>query len=239
MLAQGAEAVVCVYGAVGQRAAALLAAAFALWARGAAGFVGFLAAEACDRPALLYLTPYSAASLSEFFMWVGQAAVFLAVDDLTKHAAVYREIHLLLGRAPGREAFPGEIFFVHSRLLERSAKLALPLGAGSVTCFPVIETLAADVSAYIPTNVISITDGQLFVSAELFVSNKRPAVELGLSVTRVGSAAQWVGVKNIAGSYKIEMAQYAELESFAQFSSDLGRETQHLASVGVALAARG
>jgi F-type H+-transporting ATPase subunit alpha len=147
------------------------------------------------------------------------------LDDLSKHAMAYREIYLLLRRPPGREAYPGEIFFVQSRLLERSAKLNDSLGGGSLTAFPLIETLASDVSAYIPTNVISITDGQIFLSQDLFLAGVKPAIDVALSVTRVGSAAQWDGLSLVASSYKLELAQFIELQSFSQFTSDLGKET--------------
>ena len=147
-------------------------------------------------------------------------------DDLSRHAIAYREIYLLLRRPPGREAYPGEIFFVHSRLLERSAKLSSTLGGGSVTAFPIIETLGGDVSAYIPTNVISITDGQIFLSSDLFIGGIKPAIDVGLSVTRVGSAAQWISMKLVSAFYKLELAQYIEFQSFSQFASDLGNDTK-------------
>jgi len=158
-------------------------------------------------------------------MYVRELSVFLVLDDLSKHAIAYREIYLLLRRPPGREAYPGEIFFVHSRLLERSAKLSARLGGGSLTSFPLIETLASDVSAYITTNVISITDGQVFLSQELFLAGMKPAIDVGLSVTRVGSAAQWDGMKLVGGSFKLELAQFIELQSFSQFASDLTQDT--------------
>ena len=159
-------------------------------------------------------------------MLVREVPSFLMLDDLSRHAVAYREIYLLLRRPPGREAYPGEIFFVHSRLLERSAKLTGSLGGGSCTSFPVIETLAGDVSAYITTNVISITDGQIFLSIDLFLAGIKLAVDVGLSVSRVGSAAQWSGMRLVLGSYKLELAQYVELQSFSQFASDLGDETK-------------
>merc|ERR1719195_1586057 len=159
-------------------------------------------------------------------MLVGELPSFVMYDDLSRHAVAYREIYLLLRRPPGREAYPGEIFFVHSRLLERSAKLATALGGGS-SAFPVIETLAGDVSAYITTNVISITDGQIFLSIDLFLAGIKPAIDVGLSVTRVGSVAQWDGMKLVAGSYKLELAQFVELQSFSQFAADLGEETKN------------
>jgi F-type H+-transporting ATPase subunit alpha len=220
VLGQAGEGAACVFASVGLRAPALLGISFSVLAR--AGAAAFVAASSRDRPALQYLAPYAAAALAEFFMWAGQVPVLAALDDLTKHAASYREVFLLLGRAPGREAYPGEVFYVHARLLERSAKLSLALGGGSVTCFPVVEALAADASAYISTNAISITDGQPLLSLELFLAGRRPAVDAGLSVSRVGSAAQWAGQARAAGSYKIELARPADLQSFAQLSSDLG-----------------
>lgn len=159
----------------------------------------------------------------------------LILDDLSRHACAYREIYLLLRRPAGREAYPGEIFFVHSRLLERSAKLSYNLGGGSLTCFPVIETLAGDVSGYISTNVISITDGQIALSADLFLSGILPAIDVGLSVTRVGSIAQWYGMKYVAGFYKLELAQFVELQSFSQFAADLGQESKNRLTKGLRL----
>jgi len=175
---------------------------------------------------------YTAAALSEFSMFINELPSFLMLDDLSRHATAYREIYLLLRRPPGREAYPGEIFFVHSRLLERAAKLSATLGGGSCTAFPVIETLAGDVSAYITTNVISITDGQIFLSIDLFLAGIKPAIDVGLSVTRVGSAAQWLGIKQVAGSYKLELAQTIELQSFSQFTADLGKETKNRLTKG-------
>lgn len=172
-----------------------------------------------------FLCAYSGSALSEFFLISIAISSFLLFDDLSRHAMAYREIYLLLRRAPGREAYPGEIFFVHSRLLERSAKLSFIIGGGSLTSFPVIETLAGDVSAYIPTNVISITDGQIFLSASLFLAGILPAIDVGLSVTRVGSIAQWYGMKFVAGFYKVELALFIELQSFSQFVADLGKST--------------
>ena len=154
------------------------------------------------------------------------------MDDLSRHAMAYREIYLLLRRPPGREAYPGEIFFVHSRLLERSAKLSYNLGGGSLTCFPIIETLSGDVSAYITTNVISITDGQIFLSTDLFLNGIKPALDVGLSVTRVGSIAQWYGMKLVAGSFKLQLAQFTELQAFSQFASDLGEDTKNRLAAG-------
>ena len=168
-------------------------------------------------------------------MIVRELPSFLCIDDLSRHAVAYREIYLLLRRPPGREAYPGEIFFVHSRLLERSAKLSAHLGGGSITAFPVIETLAGDVSAYITTNVISITDGQIFLSIDLFLSGVKPAIDVGLSVTRVGSTAQWDRMRLVSGSYKLELAQYLELQSFSQFAADIGVETTNRLTRGLRL----
>merc|ERR1712014_446110 len=170
-----------------------------------------LVASASSSAVCQFLSAYAGAATCEFFMYVGGVAGYLMLDDLSRHAMAYREIYLLLRRPPGREAYPGEIFFVHSRLLERSAKLSAHLGDGSTTALPVIETLAGDVSAYITTNVISITDGQIFLSIDLFLSGIKPAVDIGLSVTRVGSAAQWDGMRLVSGSYKLQLAQFVEL----------------------------
>ena len=183
-----------------------------------------------------FLCAYTDDSLVELFMYLRELPVFLMLDNLSKHAVAYREIYLLLRRPPGREAYPGEIFFVHSRLLERSAKLNLVLGGGSLSAFPIAETLASDVSAYITTNVISITDGQLFLSCDLFLAGVKPAVDLGLSVTRVGSAAQWDRIKLVGGFYKLELAQFIELQSFSQFTSDLGKDTKNRLQKGFKLA---
>jgi F-type H+-transporting ATPase subunit alpha len=171
------------------------------------------------------LSPYYTTSVSEFFLFFGQCSCFSIFDDLSKHACCYREISLLLRRAPGREAYPGEIFFVHSRLLERSSKVSFSLGGGSLTSFPVIETLAGDLGAFIATNVISITDGQIALSQELFNSGIKPSVDTGLSVTRVGSSAQWAGMKLFGAKLKLDLSQYSELQSFSQFSSDLPKST--------------
>merc|ERR1711972_196558 len=198
----------------------------ALVRRDAIIYSSFLVASAASSACSQFLAAYTGSALAEFFMLLREIPAFIMLDDLSRHAVAYREIYLLLRRPPGREAYPGEIFFVHSRLLERSSKLNNSLGGGSVTAFPVIETLAGDVSAYITTNVISITDGQIFLSIDLFLSGIKPAIDVGLSVTRVGSAAQWDGMKLVAGSYKLELAQFVELEAFSQFAADLGEETK-------------
>lgn len=189
-----------------------------------------------QKDAIFYFSMLVAtASSSEFFVITGEFPSLLILDDLSRHACAYREIYLLLRRPAGREAYPGEIFFVHSRLLERSAKLSYNLGGGSLTSFPVIETLAGDLSGYISTNVISITDGQIALSADLFLSGIQPAIDVGLSVTRVGSAAQWYGMKYVAASYKLELAQFVELQSFSQFAADLGQESKNKLTRGLRL----
>jgi F-type H+-transporting ATPase subunit alpha len=226
ILNQKYEKVFCIYLPLGAKASSILEVFLALVRRDAIIYSSFLVASAASSACSQFLAAYTGSALSEFFSLVGELPSFLIYDDLSRHAVAYREIYLLLRRPPGREAYPGEIFFVHSRLLERGAKLSTNLGGGSVTAFPVIETLAADVSAYITTNVISITDGQIFLSTDLFLGGIKPAIDLGLSVTRVGSAAQWNGMKLVAGSYKLELAQFIELQSFSQFAADLGEETK-------------
>ena len=226
ILNQKYEKVLCIYVPVGQKASAILEVFLALMKRDAVFYLSMVISSASSSAVSQFICSYTGSALSEFFMLVGELPLFIMLDDLSRHAVAYREIYLLLRRPPGREAYPGEIFFVHSRLLERSAKLSLILGGGSNTAFPVIETLAGDVSAYITTNVISITDGQIFLSIDLFLSDIKPAIDVGLSVTRVGSLAQWDGMKLVAGSYKLELAQFIELQSFSQFVSDLGRETK-------------
>jgi F-type H+-transporting ATPase subunit alpha len=227
ILNQKYEKVLCVYVPLGQKASSILEVFLALVRRDAVFYLSMLVASASSSAVCQFLCAYTGAALSEFFMLVGELPSFLMLDDLSRHAMAYREIYLLLRRPPGREAYPGEIFFVHSRLLERSAKLSTNLGGGSSTAFPVIETLAGDVSAYITTNVISITDGQIFLSIDLFLAGIKPAIDVGLSVTRVGSVAQWDGMKLVAGSYKLELAQFVELQSFSQFAADLGEETKN------------
>jgi len=184
-----------------------------------------VSASANDPATLQYIAPYAGAALAEYFMYNGKATLVI-YDDLTKQAMAYRQMSLLLRRPPGREAYPGDVFYLHSRLLERAAKLSDALGGGSMTALPIIETQASDVSAYIPTNVISITDGQIFLSNDLFNSGIRPAINVGISVSRVGSAAQTKAMKKVAGKLKLELAQFAELEAFSQFASDLDEATQ-------------
>ena len=185
-----------------------------------------VAANADDSATLQYIAPYTGAALAEYFMYSGKATLII-YDDLTKQASAYRQMSLLLRRPPGREAYPGDVFYLHSRLLERAAKLSDNLGGGSMTALPIIETQAGDVSAYIPTNVISITDGQIFLSGDLFNAGIRPAINVGISVSRVGSAAQIKAMKQVAGKLKLELAQFAELEAFSQFASDLDQATQN------------
>merc|ERR1712003_531514 len=197
----------------------------------AMGYTIVVSASANDPATLQYIAPYAGAALAEYFMYKGKATL-VVYDDLSKQAVAYRQMSLLLRRPPGREAYPGDVFYLHSRLLERAAKMSDAMGGGSLTALPVIETQAGDVSAYIPTNVISITDGQIFLETELFYKGIRPAINVGLSVSRVGSAAQIKAMKMLAGSLKLELAQYREVAAFAQFGSDLDAATQQLLNRG-------
>jgi len=237
VLAQRGLGLLCSLAAVGQKATSTLNACLAIARHGAFSYTSLSMASASASAVSQFLCPYTTSAMAEFFMWGQGSACFIFYDDLTKHSVAYRELSLLLRRPPGREAFPGDIFFVHSRLLERSCKLHYGLGGGSITAFPVIETLAGDVSGYIVSNVISITDGQIFLSTELFLASVRPSVDVGLSVTRVGSAAQTSSMKQVAGAYKIELAQYFELQAFSQFAADIGPETQARLARGVRLVA--
>jgi F-type H+-transporting ATPase subunit alpha len=221
---QKSENVVCVYVAIGQKASTVAQAVTTLEEKGALSYTVVVAANASDPATLQYLAPYTGASIAEYFMYKGRSTLVI-YDDLTKQAQAYRQMSLLLRRPPGREAFPGDVFYLHSRLLERAAKLSSDLGGGSMTALPIIETEAGDVSAYIPTNVISITDGQVFLSNDLFNSGIKPAIDVGISVSRVGSAAQIKAMKQVAGKLKLELAQFAELEAFSQFASDLDKAT--------------
>jgi F-type H+-transporting ATPase subunit alpha len=221
---QKTEDVVCVYVAIGQKASTVAQAVSVLEEKGAISYTCIVAANASDPATLQYLAPYTGASIAEYFMYKGRSTLVI-YDDLTKQAQAYRQMSLLLRRPPGREAFPGDVFYLHSRLLERAAKLNKTLGGGSMTALPIIETEAGDVSAYIPTNVISITDGQIFLSKDLFNSGIKPAIDVGISVSRVGSAAQIKAMKQVAGKLKLELAQFAELEAFSQFASDLDKAT--------------
>lgn len=222
---------------IGQKATVTLDTCLAIASRGAFGYATISMASASASAVSQFLCAYATSAMTEFSMWTQKSACFVFYDDLSKHAVAYRELSLLLRRPPGREAFPGEIFFVHSRVLERSCKLHFGLGGGSVTAFPVLETLASDVSGYITTNVISITDGQIFLSVDFFLSSIRPAVDVGLSVTRVGSAAQTSSMKKVGGAFKIDLAQYCELQAFSQFASDIGPETQLRLAKGIRLVA--
>jgi F-type H+-transporting ATPase subunit alpha len=215
----------CIYVAIGQKTAALAKILDRLNQFGAMEYTTIVFASASDTAALSYLAPYSGAAMGESFMFQGQDALVI-YDDLSKHASAYRELSLLLRRPPGREAYPGDVFYLHSRLLERAARLNENFGGGSMTALPIIETQANDVSAYIPTNVISITDGQIYLDPNLFYAGNRPAVNVGLSVSRVGGAAQIKAMKKIAGSLRIELAQYRELLSFAQFATELDKATR-------------
>ena len=222
---QKSEDVVCVYVAIGQKAASVAQITEVLRERGALDYTVIVAANASEAASLQYLAPYTGAAIAEHFMYQGKATLVI-YDDLTKQAQAYRQMSLLLRRPPGREAYPGDVFYCHSRLLERAAKLSDAMGKGSMTALPIIETQAGDVSAYIPTNVISITDGQVFLSSDLFNSGLRPAINVGISVSRVGGAAQTKAIKKIAGTLKLELAQFDELAAFSQFASDLDAATQ-------------
>ncbi len=217
--------VVCVYVAIGQKASTVANVVNVLQEKGAMDYTIVVAANANEPATLQFLAPYTGASLAEYFMYKGKATLII-YDDLSKQAQAYRQMSLLLRRPPGREAYPGDVFYLHSRLLERAAKLSSELGEGSMTALPIIETQAGDVSAYIPTNVISITDGQIFLSSDLFNSGLRPAVNPGISVSRVGSAAQTKAMKKVAGKIKLDLAQFDDLQAFAQFASDLDKTTQ-------------
>ena len=222
---QRGKDVVCIYVAIGQKASTVAKIVSTLEKNDAMDYTIIVASTASDPAPLQYIAPYAGTSMAEYFMHKGKD-VLIVYDDLSKHAVAYRTLSLLLGRSPGREAYPGDVFYLHSRLLERSSKLKDSLGGGSITALPIIETQAGDVSAYIPTNVISITDGQIYLETEMFNSGFRPAVNAGLSVSRVGGAAQIKAMKKISGSIRIELAQYRELAAFSQFSSDLDPETK-------------
>jgi len=223
---QKTEDVVCVYVAIGQKASSVAQTVTTLEERDALSYTVIVSACANEPATLQYIAPYTGAAIAEYFMYKGKATLII-YDDLSKQAQAYRQMSLLLRRPPGREAYPGDVFYLHSRLLERAAKLSDALGGGSMTALPIIETQAGDVSAYIPTNVISITDGQIFLSGDLFNSGIRPAINVGISVSRVGSAAQVKAMKTVAGKLKLELAQFAELEAFSQFASDLDQATQN------------
>lgn len=222
---QKGKDVICIYVAIGQKQSTVLNVYETLKQFGAMDYSIIIAASASDPAPLLYLAPYSGVSIAEEFMFNGKH-VLIIYDDLTKHAIAYRELSLLLRRPPGREAFPGDVFYLHSRLLERAAKLSDKLGGGSITALPIIETQEGDISAYIPTNVISITDGQIFLQSQLFYSGIRPAINAGLSVSRVGGAAQHKAIKKVSGTLRLDLASYRELEAFTQFGSDLDDATK-------------
>ena len=234
ILNQKNTGVLCIYVAIGQKASSIARVAGDLQKHGAMSYTTIVAATASDSAPLQYIAPYAGTALAEYFMSQGKS-VLIVYDDLSKHAVAYRAISLLLRRSPGREAYPGDVFYLHSRLLERSCRMRDDLGGGSITALPIVETQAGDVSAYIPTNVISITDGQIFLESALFNAGNRPAVNVGLSVSRVGGAAQTKAMKKANANLRIELAQYKDMESFAQFSSDLDAETRRQLEHGKAL----
>ena len=234
ILNQKGKEIVCIYVAVGQKASTVAKVVNILKTHGALDYTIVVSSTASDCAALQYIAPYAGTAMAEHFMYQGKD-VLSVYDDLSKHAVAYRALSLLLGRSPGREAYPGDVFYLHSRLLERSSRLSDEMGGGSITALPIIETQAGDVSAYIPTNVISITDGQIFLESGLFASGMRPAVNVGLSVSRVGGAAQTKAMKKASGSIRIDLAQYREMEVFTQFSSDLDAATKEQLDYGSGL----
>ena len=234
ILNQNGNGVICIYVAIGQKASTISKVVNTFKTSGAMDHTIVLASTASDCAPLQYIAPYAGTALAEYFMYKGKD-VLIVYDDLSKHAVAYRALSLLLGRSPGREAYPGDVFYLHSRLLERSSRLSEEKGGGSITALPIIETQAGDVSAYIPTNVISITDGQIFLESSLFFSGMRPAVNVGLSVSRVGGDAQTKAMKKAAGSIRIDLAQYREMEVFTQFSSDLDDATKEQLEYGSGL----
>ena len=234
ILNQKGKDVICIYVAIGQKASTIAKLVSTFEKYGAMDYTTVFAATASDCAPLQYIAPYAGTALAEYFMYKGKD-VLIVYDDLSKHAVAYRALSLLLERPPGREAYPGDVFYLHSRLLERSSRLSDEAGGGSITALPIIETQAGDVSAYIPTNVISITDGQIFLESDLFFSGMRPAVNVGLSVSRVGGAAQAKAMKKAAGSVRIDLAQYREMEIFTQFSSDLDEATTQQLKYGSGL----
>ena len=231
ILNQKGKDVICIYVAIGQKASTVAKLVNTLEKNDAMEYSIVLSATASESASLEYIAPYSGTALAEYFMYQGKD-VLIVYDDLSKHAVAYRALSLLLERSPGREAYPGDVFYLHSRLLERSSRLSDELGGGSITALPIIETQAGDVSAYIPTNVISITDGQIFLESDLFFSGMRPAVNVGLSVSRVGGAAQTKAMKSASGTIRIDLAQFREMEVFTQFSSDLDEETKQQLAYG-------
>ena len=231
---QKGKDVICIYVAIGQKASTIAKIVSTLTKNDAMDYSIVVSATASDSAPLQYIAPYSGTALAEYFMHKGKD-VLIVYDDLSKHAVAYRALSLLLERSPGREAYPGDVFYLHSRLLERSSRLSDELGGGSITALPIIETQAGDVSAYIPTNVISLTDGQIFLESDLFFAGMRPAVNVGLSVSRVGGAAQTKAMKKVAGSIRIDLAQFREMEVFTQFSSDLDAATKEQLQYGKGL----
>ena len=234
ILNQKGKDVICVYVAIGQKASTVAKVVNTLQTHGAMDYTIIVSSTASDCAPLQYIAPYAGTAMAEYFMHKGKDALII-YDELSKHAVAYRALSLLLGRSPGREAYPGDVFYLHSRLLERSSRLSDEMGGGSITALPIIETQAGDVSAYIPTNVISITDGQIFLESGLFASGMRPAVNVGLSVSRVGGAAQTKAMKKASGSIRIDLAQYREMEVFTQFSSDLDAATKEELEYGSGL----
>ncbi|MDK2821279.1 MAG: F-type H+/Na+-transporting ATPase subunit alpha [Clostridia bacterium] len=223
---QKGQNVICIYVAIGQKASTVASVVQRLEEAGAMDYTIVVSASASEPAPMLYIAPYAGCAIGEYFMYDKHMDVLCIYDDLSKQAAAYRELSLLLRRPPGREAYPGDVFYLHSRLLERAARLNEELGGGSLTALPIIETQAGDVSAYIPTNVISITDGQIFLESDLFYAGQRPAINVGISVSRVGGAAQIKAMKQVAGRLRLDLAQYRELAAFAQFGSDLDKATQ-------------
>ena len=234
ILNQKGKDVICIYVAIGQKASTVAKLVNTLKKHGAMDYSIVLSSTASESASLQYIAPYAGTALAEYFMYKGKD-VLIVYDDLSKHAVAYRALSLLLERSPGREAYPGDVFYLHSRLLERSSKLSDELGGGSITALPIIETQDGDVSAYIPTNVISITDGQIFLESDLFFSGMRPAINVGISVSRVGGAAQTKAMKKVAGTIRIDLAQYREMEVFTQFSSDLDDTTKEQLQYGKGL----
>ncbi len=234
ILNQKGKNVICIYVAISQKASSVAKVVHTLEKAGAMEYTVVVSSPASDSPSLQYIAPYTGCTIAEYFMYHGRDTLII-YDDLSKHAVAYRTISLLLERAPGREAYPGDVFYLHSRLLERSAQLSDELGGGSMTALPIVETQAGDVSAYIPTNIISITDGQIFLDTELFYSGQRPAVNVGLSVSRVGGTAQTNIMKKSVGSIRLDLAQYREMQVFSQFGSDLDEQTTRQLKYGAGL----
>ena len=234
ILNQKETGVICIYVAIGQKASSVAQLVGSLEKKGAMDYTIVVNASASEKAPMQYIAPYAGTAIGEYFMSRGRD-VLIVYDDLSKHAVAYRSLSLLLGRSPGREAYPGDVFYLHSRLLERSAHLSDALGGGSMTALPIVETQAGDVSAYIPTNIISITDGQIFLESSLFNAGQRPAVNVGLSVSRVGGSAQTKAMKKATGTLRLDLAQYREMEIFTQFSSDLDEATRKQLTYGEGL----